>query len=273
MGDLSQANSASDTEARKNFQNFEFGAGGIVLGLLLFILALFTLNYFRIISLSSLYSELSILPQKELSVGEKAKTAGYYIVWQGDPNDTTGRTILASSNRKLNDHPDDFGWSNSINYNDPNKQDFYRGMGIFKGWENILNSKDTYMVLIDPVKKTEIKVRILKDKKSVPPLTNDNNFGGNNMTRLFIENLNYGPSNQSINSSERFDYFLNISSSALNKLIKIGDVVIIYTLPLSMEEAAKSNFQAKRDEKDQPIALNVVIRRFSGKAEVTNEIQ
>lgn len=244
--------------------------GGIVVGLVFFIIVLVILNYTNIINLSDiLHKNSSVkLPSAKpsqgpaLAIQDKLKKAGYDIVWVEDRSDPTGRTILASNERQFNGFSESFGWTNSTSYTDPKKLDYYRAMGIFKGWENIPNSKDKYIVLTNPNSKEEIGVRIMIDKNS-----------DGMTTGLFVDDLSNGPKKQSVNALEKFDSFSNISSSVLNTLFKTGDVVTVYTLPLSIEEKPTSNFQAKRDANLKPIALSVVIRRFGGKEEVKNEIQ
>jgi len=70
-----EKNQIQETSAVKNI---EFGFGGIFIGLVFVVIVMLALNYFRAISLSSFYSKLSVLPQKELYVEEKAEKAGLY---------------------------------------------------------------------------------------------------------------------------------------------------------------------------------------------------
>ncbi|MCL4354031.1 hypothetical protein M1349_00995 [Patescibacteria group bacterium] len=266
MGDLPQSNGVVSSGTKKTFLGIEYGFGGILAGLVFFILILVILNYTSVINLSDLLSliqknAVNKLPQKVSIIEKKAKAAGYSIIWQGDKSDISGRTVLVSQERKFNGYSDSFGWTNSTSYSDPNKQDFYKAMGVFQGWESIAKSKDKYIILINPNNKEEIKARIMIEKNPEGMITG-----------LFVDNLNNN-SKQPNNSSEKIDSFSNISSNTLNKLIKIGDVVIAYMLPLSIEKEVKTNFQAKRDINLKPITLSIVIRRFGGKAEIKNEIQ
>jgi len=263
-------------------KNISLGIEGIFLGLLFFILVLLTLNYFRIISLSFLHSTLSVLPQKEqiankntstknqgvLIAEEKAKKAGYSVAWAGDTEDGSGRAILASEERKYEELYDSFGWTYMNKYN-LEKPDLFRGIFTFRKWEKIANSNDYYAIMINPIDSNEYKARILVDKSYLSSaiysqLNEFDNLGGNR-TRLEIENLNYGNLNLKIKNIERIGFFFELKEEEITKIIKPGDIVTVFMIPVSETEAKQNKYQIRRDKNNNPVIISFIVRRFNGK--------
>ncbi len=222
--------------------------GGILIGLVFVVLSLFIFNYFRIISLSSFYSRFSMLPQRELSVEEKAKKAGYEVTWKGSTEDGSGRAIFASKERNYNGWVDKFGWS-SVKIDDE-FYDEYKAVGVFKGVEKINNSNDLYVIFEDPEAKNKLRARI----------SNSENLDLNGkMTRLNIENLNY------LSKKEGYYQLINNNETMeekINQFIKPGDIITIYSMIMISED--KSSTKIYHDENKIPIVQDLIFRRFGG---------
>ncbi len=238
-----------------NVKNISFGIEGILVGFLFFILVLIGFNYFRIISLSSFYSKLSILPQKELSVEEKAQKAGYSVAWVGDTEDGSGRTILASKDRARNiGFPDGFGYLNHRT----------AVIGIFKSFEKISSSNDLYIILENPINKEQIKIRISTEARFLDETT----------AQFLVDNLQLITS-KNISSIEQF---LDYSGSEDNlqkikKVIKPGDIIYagLYTV-LIADKGEIKDADITRDRNGIAYADVVVLRRFEGKEQIDKEL-
>lgn len=239
-------------------ESISFGIEGLLSGFVFVFLVLLTLNYFKIISLSSFYAKLSILPQEKLSVEEKAEKAGYKIIWKGSVEDDTGRAVLTSNARLCDSWADEFGWGKIDLFG---ITDNYRAMGTFNNWENISNSNDYYVLLTNPLNKDVIKARILIDKSSLSSAVNSKSFEGGNRTRLEIEDLNNNCRGNSI-FSKRAKFFYEITEKERNNIIKKGDVIRIYAITLTESESAKSGKITRLDSNNIPVIFNMMIRRF-----------
>ena len=264
MGDLPQTSSTDSSNAKKALLNFEFGIGGILFGLIFFILILFVLNYFRVLSLSFIYSKLSILPQRELTVDEKAQKAGFKIAWKGQTEDGSGRAILGSKERNSYGFIDKFGWQERIIYKKFTAPRVL--MGLFEEWEKILGSNDYYMTLINPENNVKYKVRILIDKTYLSSAVGTKDLNGGNITALWVEDLSLKDSPDSEKNIVRLGFFRNFSTDFLAKKIKKGDVIKAWSIPLSESEIkAKDNVNTntiRKDNNGYPVINSVLIRRF-----------
>lgn len=247
-----------------------------ILGVAGFIIVFFLfLNFFNILSLSQIYPQklsfLPHLPYSNLTLDEKAKKAGYEIIWRGNKNDTSGRSILVSRKRQVGDLPDQFGWTTTRFYDQ--KEDLYKGMGVFKSWEKIPSSNDFYAVLYNPLEQKDFKVRILVDKSLLSSAVGSKDLHGGNRTRLEIENLDYGPNNLSAKLAERIDLFFQLKQDTINNFVKAGDIITIFTIPLSLEEARNSKTIIRKDTNDIPAVISFIVRRFGGKNTIDQELK
>lgn len=261
-------------------KNISFGVEGIFLGLLFFILILLGLNYFKIISLSSLHPALSFLPQKQqvvknntenivnntskkskgaLIAEEKAKKVGYSVAWAGDTEDGTGRAILASSARNINGWVDKFGWQ-QIDLGNGVMTD-YKAQGVFDRWQRIQDSKDYYIILKNPISKyEELKGRILiEDIKNKS--TKKEDLINSNKTKLLIDNLNYS-NNDSQNALKKSNKFSDLSLEKINREFKKGDIVTITVLALNFEDDKKDLSSIVKDENEIPLLITLTKRSF-----------
>ncbi len=241
-------------------KKIEFGFGGIFLGLAFVVVAMLALNYFRIISLPSLYSKLSILPQKELSVEEKAAKVGYKIAWKGQTEDGSGRAVLASEERNINGWVDKFGWQKT-DLGDGRMVE-YRGQGLFERWEEVPNSKDLYIVLNSPLTNEEVKGRILIDNSKLNSIK-DNNIINSNKTRFLTENLGF--LNNDNNALKRVGLFADFNKEKINGIFKKGDVIVLNVLYLPKDKTKDDKvffLINPKDENNIFILISVVARFF-----------
>lgn len=256
-------------QSNKFVRNFGFFIIGASLGLVFFSLFVLVLNYyFNFLSFDFLPHQTRVKKTTISIQREKAKLAGYEVIWEGDPNDFTGRTILTSKAHSDGDWVDKFGWTNASF--GTTATDIYRGMGTFSRWEKLSKSNDFYAVLFDPNLKKEFKARILVDKSLLSATVGLQTPNGANLTRLIVENLDYGPNNKSIKFSEKIGNFYELKKETLNKIIKKGDVVTVYTIPVSLNP--KAGPFIRRDENNIPAIISFMIRRFGGKEQLEKEL-
>jgi hypothetical protein len=249
---------ANSKKSKKN--NTIFGLLGIIFGLIIVAIALFVLNYFKIINIfpaSKLPLKNNI--QKVVSISTpikeskkltypKAQKAGYTVYWEVTWNnnaiDESGRYILASKERVVNGWIDQMGWQKQATASST----LSRATGIFWRWESIQGTKDKYIIIRDMLKNEEIKLRVL----SSPP------------TVLNVNNLDYGPLNTSIIPMEKIGNFGEIADEKLDTIIKRGDIISGYIVA-----------QGKNIEEDQagaPVVTSVEMRRFGGLMAIKNEL-
>lgn len=263
----------NEKQLQKNstVENVGLGMSGILLGFIVVLAMLISLNYFRIISLASLYSGFSILPQKELSqktettkdnleiAEKKAKEAGYEVIWKGPTEDGSGRAILASEQRNINNWVDKFGWQKIDSGN--GVMISYRGQGIFEKWEEIPNSEDYYIILINPLSKEKLTARITIDKKTL--MEYDFKNGADNRTRLEIENLSYNVNKKTDSIFNRIGYFYNLKKEKIDRIIKKGDVVKIGILYFRENSNNETLLKVPNDLNRIPLAVTIISRRFA----------
>lgn len=204
------------------------------------------------------------------SLKEKAKSAGWKIAWVGDKNDTSGRTILAEGQRSEELLPDNFYWTLENN-KELKLTGLAQGMGVFEKWEKIPNSKDYYMILKNPHSKlvatNKLTARIIIDDIKISTKT-----AVVRPTVLAVENLDYGFKNKTVAFAKDYARFADISDNVLNKIIKPGDVVVIYPIFLNQEQMKAQKQLNLIDEKKIPYALTVFVRRFGGKETTLSEL-
>lgn len=250
----------------------ELGFVGILIGIVTVAFFLFTLNYFNIINLPANLPHRQMQQKQNQTSQEapsdllakskrinpvleaKAEKAGYYIIWQGDPKDMTGRTILASKQRGPTE-----------NFNLP--EDNLRIMGIFKSIEKILNSSDVYFILENPIDNTKTKVRLVAKTKQ----------DQTQYTAFEIINLSLIPDEKNNLGFEPFFEYSgqNEDFVKIGKIIKTGDVIDIFLNGYKEGDNYGRAIKTivKRDGENNYIANTVDIRRFEGKAQVNKELK
>ena len=263
-----QMNGSSESSVKKA----EFGFGGILIGVAFVAALLFTLNYFNIINLpvnlpqKQMRQQQTQAPQSQsdlLAISArinpvleaKAEKAGYYIIWQGDSNDTTGRTILASKERiKDRGFPDQFGY---LNYQTA-------AIGLFKSFEKIPSGNDYYMTLENPINQQQIKIRI---STSVPTLDGS-------APEFAIDNLDTVRSTNSGFFEKLFDFSgLDKDLEKIQKIIKQGDVIYagLHTV-LIVDKGEIKDAKISKDENGIIYADGIVLRRFGGSIQIAKEL-
>lgn len=240
---------------------------GLILGIILFAAIYIGLYYSgNIASLKNLIKNNKPVTLNNISpiLQEKAKKAGYEIIWQGDPNDTTGRTIMASGKRMDKDYyTDQFGWQKKRIGEKQTKKDIYRGQGVFERFEAIPGSKDLYIVL-STFGEDEIKARIVMQKpnfdKSGKPVSENFNMP----TKLMLDNLEYGPGNKSIQQFNRINYIYKINEKEKGEIFKKGDMIVLLLHPI-INFNNKAYIGIEYDDNKIPVVEDLTVRRFSGK--------
>lgn len=262
----------------------EFGLGGVILGLVFVVVVLLIFNYLNLINLpfnlpqktqdkvvtsstklldDSIKTVSNTIPGSQpisADLQEKAQKAGYSITWQGNVSDTTGKTVLFSKERLYSYWQEDkFGLTN-------NGQWF---RGEFIELEKIIDSKDYYLVLFDPINKKTYKgrIKISEDAKA---------YSVNNewKTMIYVDDLNFNSSDK-INDNKKILSELNISLGELSnkdvvRIFSKKDIIIMsFKRYLLLESANKSADFSRVMEYDSteskvPLIEYVVIRRFGG---------
>ncbi|PIY94489.1 MAG: hypothetical protein COY68_02930 [Candidatus Levybacteria bacterium CG_4_10_14_0_8_um_filter_35_23] len=200
--------------------------------------------------------------KKMVSVEEAVEKAGYKVSWNGNKNDTTGRSIIADNSR---DSTTTFQDSVAMANLEQNPQNIVFGLGVFKGWETIANSKDVYILLENPQTKKSYKGRITFDDSAF-------NFVDNrNVKTLFlVEDMNYGPTTKTGFDASGY-YFLVFETNPKEdsqKAIKTGDVIGFRGL---LEDTAKQI--VKKDSSGVSVIHKVYLRRFGGSSELIKELK
>ncbi len=259
-----------NNDSLKITKRIGFGFTGIILGLIFIFIILLVLNYFNAINIFSYFKknqELLSFQKQTIKSSElvypKAQKAGYKIYFEivskENPRDESGRYILASSKRIVNGWIDKFGWQEAVVSAIPT-----RGTGAFVGWESIDDSKDRYIVFRDVINSEEFKARVIYEN----PISYK---GIEDKTLLNVDNLEYGPLNNSIEPIEKIDYISEISDFNLDKIINKDDIITVFVPRFKNNNGSESaNIQ---DENNVLIAQSVEIRRFGGLKSISSELK
>ena len=188
------------------------------------------------------------------SLAARAEAAGYRIIFQGNSHDTTGRTVLHEGRGERSDGAGAF----PAVYK--GAQDIWRLIGVFKGWEEIANSKDRYIKLYDPLEDRDLPLaRVAFEESGL--------FKGRfYATSLAVANLDYGPENPAISPADKLGSVMDWEIKDLDRIFKPGDVILV-TLVFGTEGEG-----ILRDNEGKPLVGWLVIRRFGGKAQVEKEL-
>ncbi|OGH05255.1 MAG: hypothetical protein A2W22_01385 [Candidatus Levybacteria bacterium RBG_16_35_11] len=213
-------------------------------------------------------------PQGQLvsqSLSEKASKAGYKIAYSSISNDTTGRGIIAEGKRSEELFPENFWWKVETN-STLNLTDFPTGFGVFKEWKQIDGSNDFYIILSNPISKST------EDKKLEARISTSTAKIGTysatiKPTLLLVDNLDYGYKNKQVNPSSQFNPLVSIDKKTLDKIIKPGDIIQVFTIPLNEKDAKASKRLILTDENHTPYAFSIVVRRFGGLEELKKELK
>lgn len=114
---------------------------------------------------------------------EKAQRAGYKLIYQGDPEDTSGRTVMAGR-RQIHERDDDLGFG------------MFNGVagGTFEAWvpdpDDPQQKKGIYALLKDPTRNINFIVRFYLEPFDPNKFVNGKIFLP---TILWVDNLDYGP--------------------------------------------------------------------------------
>jgi len=262
MGDLPQIIPINSSNAKKALLSFEFGIGGILFGLIFLVLGLVILNYTKIIDLSFVLPKniATKLPQKNLTVQEKAKKIEYATIWIGDPNDTTGRAILLSKNR---------GLQNALlidTFNLVSEDEVI--MGTFKSLQQIPGSNDIYFILNNPLNSQEVKIRI---KTKITQKEKKNPY-----TDFIVDNLSIKPTEKNNFGMEKLFAYngLDEDMEKIKKIIRSGVVVRVWLNGyVNTDASGKPEKVMLKDEKNIVVAAHISIRRFGGKEQINTELK
>ena len=205
------------------------------------------------------------------SLSEKASKAGYKIAYNGDSKDTTGRSILAEGKRSEELFPEKFWWAAEIN-NELKLINFPSGFGVFKEWKQIPGSSDLYIVLNNPDSKS-VEDKTLDARISTSTTEVSTYSGKINPTLLLVDDLDYGFKNKKVNSTEEFGKFGKIDRTILDKIIKPGDIIQVFTIPLNEKDVKANKSLFLTDEKKFPYLFSVTVRRFGGLEELKKELK
>lgn len=219
---------------------------------------------------------------------ERAKQAGYELIYQHDPQDTTGRTVIAKGR---------YNWSKDWTLED---QGFGRAGGrvggIFQAWvpdpEDSTQQDHIYALLKNPNSGGKYLVRMeLQSFDPNSPIR---------PTWFAVDDLSNGPSiiqekskaagfdlpsEQILTSQDlankkwkkpsefpTFDDLLRKQGLFLTELVKPGDYIRVVMQTAGVDEA-KGDFRYKTDDMRIARAGEIVVRRFGGEKQWREEIQ
>lgn len=254
----------------------------------LVVLALFfgTLNYFNILSLSSLYpNQLGFLPHRPLQQSQqniprpspsptpeflsnplvaRAKNIGYNIIWM-DPSDTVGRTVFY-------DWKGTYG-SGGIGPKEIKNQNgtiYIRHItGLFQGFQEIPNSSDKHLLLKNPLTQEILSPLRITLTQSESTSSATPHFP---LTSLFVEDLSI-LTNNATGSASSLGEFRNWKTTDLQIVLEKGDAVVA-SLWSNMTRTQQGVVMGKtpKDNEGNFGVLHLHLRRFGGKTEVEKEL-
>jgi hypothetical protein len=211
------------------------------------------------------------------SLQKKAQAVGYKLVYQGDPFDRVGRTVLVSETRKDAGGFYDFWGDEEVWWKTGKLYGIY-GVGFFQGWEEIENSEDRYMIVSGPKNQGRLKLRVSLVSWEEWFENEDLEYGP---TKLAVDNLNILNDVDTVAySTEGFHvslgYVADFGLDQLEKILKKGDVVAFSgrfqfsngDIPL-MENGQPVILT---DESGVPILSNLILRRFGGIEQLGEEL-
>ncbi|MDD5147686.1 MAG: hypothetical protein PHV63_04030 [Candidatus Daviesbacteria bacterium] len=240
----------------------------ILSGIIILILTIIlTLNYFNILSLSSLFPKyFSFLPHQDLFFKNpligKAKSLGYTITYI-DPKDTTGRTVFYEGKGIFGNN----GIGEQITKNPDGSSYTSRIIGIFQELKDTPASPDKYLILVDlKTRKSYQPLRIILDPEKASTLSAKPTLP---LTQLFVENLNILV-NISTQNGELINEFYKLSNDEIKNILRNGDAVNMTLWPTYTSD--KKALTNSKDESGKNIIWKLYIRRFGGKAQIEKEL-
>lgn len=200
---------------------------------------------------------------------EKLKQADNVLLYQSDPKDTSGRTMLVDTNQNVHYYIMGLGGAvDSFETSASGKMvvqtDFWRETGVFRFWSPISNSQDLYLVLSDPERNQDFAIRIAGEKGGCF-LSEKTTY----LTDFLVRDISF--------TAERgvFDDLGAISlwsEKDLATLIKPGDLITVYNLQHNPLTKQVRGVFAKRDNLGVVCAEALVINRFGGKKQLEKEL-
>lgn len=218
----------------------------------------------------------------------KAQQAGYKLIYQGDPGDTVGRTVIASG-RQVDEKDwttEDLGFGRAG----------IKIRGLFKAWvpnPNDPNQKDiVYALLQDPVTKKEFTV-------AVQLFMFDPNQFDPRPTWFIVDDLNRGPEylgersviagyplssdlvptpddhpnvkSKKLTDFPTFNDLLREKGLELTNLVQPGDYVIARMQVAEVDEQSRQN-KYRLDELGAGRSISITVRRFGGLEQWQSEV-
>jgi len=159
-------------------------------------------------------------------------------------NDKEGRTVIYKNDLYL--YPKTGGTYNTS----VTPRRLIHMIGSFVGWEEVIGSKDRYLLSTDSLNKEKLpKIRVaFEDSKLF--------HGGSANTVFGVKNLTTGK----VETKNRM-LVKNIRAEKLDEILKLGDVVITYAL---FDEPKPKVQNLVYDEQGQLLASWLIIRRKDG---------
>lgn len=216
------------------------------------------------------------------SLQQRAADAGYEIIYQGDPDDTTGRTVITkgrqTSSKDWNVEDIGFGKAGTTL------------RGIFKAWvpdpEDPTQKDHVYALVVDPVSKKEALVSLqIRQVRPAAYKAPDERFQGPTYvafapTRFIIDDLNDGPSKIELKTKQpkkTIEYptlndLLRIRSLKLTNLAMPGDYVKIHLQSTGILDQGGQQYKPRTHEKGIATATLFEIRRFGGEEQWRSEL-
>lgn len=223
----------------------------------------------------------------------KAQQAGYELIRQGDPNDTTGRTVIAK-----NRQADSIDWTTEdLGFGRAGSQI----RGIFKAWApsptDPAQDRQIYAILENPNTKEEYVVEV-----GLVPFVPFDPFDQNSKLRptwFVVDNLDIGPDyieekskiagyrlssdtvpgfddpptmiSRKLTDEQTFNDLLRKQGLSLKDLVKPGDYVRMRIQVDGLDET-RSTYKFKTNQDGVPQSNTFIVRRFGGTNQWKSEI-
>lgn len=200
---------------------------------------------------------------------ERLKQADNVLLYQSNPQDISGRTMLVDTNQNVHYYIMGLGGAiDSFETSASGKMvvqtDFWRETGVFRFWSPISNSQDWYLVLSDPERNQDFAIRISREKGGCF-LSDRTTY----LTDFLVRNISFTAERGAIDDLGTIYLW---SEKDLATLIKPGDLLTVYNLQHNPLTKQIRGVFAKRDTLGVVCAEALVINRFAGKKQLEKEL-
>lgn len=213
---------------------------------------------------------LDIKKPQNSFVEKKLRQANNVLLYQGNANDTTGRTLLVDTDENIHTYTMVMGGAMGVFESKDGEKIIrigapWRETGIFKEWAKTFDSysNDLYMILSD-TQNNNFAVRISRGKNDC--YSPNNQFF---LTDFLVQDLNLTADSGTLND---LGFLSAWTENDLANIIKPGDVIVVYNQQYDIGTKSKYRVFSRFDKNHVICAESVVIHRFGGKKQLEFEL-